>query len=60
MKIVVSVYVSPNYFLLLLIVSSLSTILIAVLFVFSRSWTSLAGVVKLPRVSNAFEDYTPL
>ena len=47
-------------FLLLLIVSSLFAILIAVPFVFSRSWTSLAGVVKMPRVSNAFEDYTSL
>ena len=47
-------------FLLLLIVSSPFAILISVPFVFSRSWTSLAGVVKMPRVSNAFEDYTSL
>ena len=33
-------------------------ILIAVPFVFSRSWTSLAGVLKMPCVSNAFKDYT--
>ena len=33
-------------------------ILIAVPFVFSRSWTSLAGVLKMSRVSNAFKDYT--
>ena len=33
-------------------------ILIAVPFVFSRSWTSLTGVLKMPRVSNAFKDYT--
>ena len=26
----------------------------------SRSWTSPAGVVKMQRVSNAFEDYTLL
>ena len=55
MKIVVSVYVSPNYYPLLVVSFA---ILIAVPFVFSRSRTSLAGVVKMPRVSNAFEDYT--
>ena len=37
-----------------------SFILIVVPFVFSRSLTSLAGVVKMPRISNAFEDYTSL
>ena len=35
-------------------------ILIAVPFVFSLSWTSLAGVLKMSRVSNAFQDYTSL
>ena len=61
MKIVVSVYVSPNYFPFLywLLVVSFA-ILIVVPFVFSRSWTSLAGVVKMPRVLNAFEDYRSL
>ena len=49
-----------SIYLSLLIVSSLFAILIAVPFVFSRSWTSLAGVVKMPRVSNAFEDYASL
>ena len=33
---------------------------IALLVVISRTWTSLAGVLKLPRVSNAFKDYTRL
>ena len=37
-------------FLLLLIVKSLFAILIAVPFAFSRLWTSLAGVVKMPCV----------
>ena len=35
-------------------------ILIAVPFVFSRSWTSLSGVVKMPLVTNVFEDYASL
>ena len=39
----------------LLIVGSLkSAIFIALPFVFSRSYTSLAGVLKMPSVSNAF------
>ena len=46
-------------FLLLILVVSFA-ILIAVPFVFSRSWTSLGGVVKMQRVSNAYEDYTSL
>ena len=33
-------------------------ILIAVPFVFSCSWTPLAGVLIMPRESNAFQDYT--
>ena len=45
------------YFFYWLLVVSLG-ILTAVPFVFSRSWTSLAGVLKMPRVSNAFKDYT--
>ena len=45
------------YFLYWLLVVSLG-ILTAVPFVFSRSWTPLAGVLKMPRVSNAFKDYT--
>ena len=40
------------YFFNRLLVVSLA-ILIAVPFVFSRSWTSLAGLVKMQRVSNA-------
>ena len=30
------------------------------LVVISRTWTSLVGVLKLPRVSNTFKDYTRL
>ena len=41
------------YFFYWLLVVSLA-ILNAVPFVFSRSWTSLAGVLKMPRVSDAF------
>ena len=44
------------YFFYWLLVASL-TISIAVPLVFSRSWTLLAGVLKMQRVSNAFEDY---
>ena len=44
------------YFFYRFLVVSL-VILIAVPFVFSRLWTSLAGVLKMPRVSNTFEDY---
>ena len=44
------------YFFYWLLVASLA-IFIAVPFVFGHSWTSLEGVLKMPRVSNAFEDY---
>ena len=47
------------YFFYWLLVVSLA-ILITVPFVFSRSWTRLAGVLKMPHVSNAFQDYTSL
>ena len=47
------------FFHWLLAVVSLA-ILVAVPFVLSRSWTLFAGVLKIPRVSNAFEDYTSL
>ena len=48
------------YFFYWLLVVSL-VILIAVPFVFSRSqWISLAGVLKMPRVSNVFKDYTSI
>ena len=45
------------YFFYWLSVVSLA-FFIAVPFVFSRSWTSLAGVLKMPPVSNTFENYT--
>ena len=60
MKIVVSVNVSPRIIFLLLISVVSLVILITVPFVFSRSWTSLAGVPKMPCVSNAFEDYSSI
>ena len=48
---ILSVYIFHRIiFLLLLIVKSLFAILIAVPFAFSRLWTSLAGVVKMPCV----------
>ena len=60
MKIVVSVYVSPNYVFCWLLVVSLE-IFIAVSFVFSRSlniaWRSTQNAA---RVSNDFEDYTKI
>ena len=43
-------------FLLLLVVSL--AILIALAVVLSRILTTHAGVLKMPRVSNAFKDYT--
>ena len=46
-------YFTELYFFYWLVVVSLA-IFIAVPFVFSRSWTSLAGVLKMPHVSNAF------
>ena len=47
------------YFFHWMLVASLA-FKIALLVVISRTWTSLAGVLKLPRVSNAFKDYTRL
>ena len=55
MKIVVSVNGLPNYISLLIVSGLKKAIFIALPFVFSRSWTSLAGVLKMPRVSNAFK-----
>ena len=46
------------YFLSWLLVVSFASFKIAMPFVFSRTWTSHAGVLKMPRVSNAFNDYT--
>ena len=60
MEIVVSVNVLPNYISLLIVGSLKSAIFIDFAIVFSRSLTSLAGVLKMPNVSNAFEDYTSL
>ena len=57
MEIVVSVNVSANYVYFWWLVASLA-ILIAVPVVFGRRWTSLAGVLQMPRVSNAFKVYT--
>ena len=54
MKIVVSVNVLTNYFSLLIVSGLKSAIFIALPFVLSRSWTSLAGILEMPRVSNAF------
>ena len=46
MKIVVCVNVLPNYISLLIVSSLKSAIFISLPFVFSRSWTSLAEVLK--------------
>ena len=54
MKIVVSVNVLTNYMSFLIVSGLKSAILIALPFVFSRSWTSLAEVLQMQRVSNAF------
>ena len=54
MKIVVCKCFTELYFFYWLLVVSLA-ILIAVPIVFSRTWTSLAGVLKMPRVTNALK-----
>ena len=54
MKIVVYVNVLTNCISLLIVSGLKSAIFIASPFVFRRSWTSLAGVLEMPRVSNAF------
>ena len=60
MKIVVSVYVSPNYVFCWLLVVSLE-IFIAVPFVFSRSLNiACRSTQNAARVSNDFEDYTKI
>ena len=61
MKTVVSVYVSPNYFPFI-VVSSLfcNFYRCARLFSVAHEHRLHEGVVKMPRVSNAFDDYTSL
>ena len=61
MKIVVSVYVSPNYCPFIDCWQSLlQFLLLCRLFSVAHEHRLHAGVVKMPRVSNAFEDYTSL
>ena len=56
-----SLYMFHRIIFLLLIVSSLfCNFNRCAVCLISRSWTSLAGVIKMPRVSNAFQEYTSL
>ena len=57
-----SLYMFHRIMFLLLIVSSLYCNFnrCAVCFQSAVQWTSLTGVLKMPRVSNAFKDYTSI